>query len=128
MLLFLMFLYTVKMICITYVLSACGYVETLVQMFLGYSCALRFFIIHRQRDKCIEKTFIEFILILFMRYTIHTTIIVERILCLLRGSSRKFKLMLIKNLYMQLYSVNFQQLINSMQKCINNREMLNRVF
>jgi len=64
-----------------------------------------------QRDKCIEETFIEYILILFMRYITHTTIIVERILRLLRVSARKFKLMLIKNLYMQLYSVNFQQLI-----------------
>jgi len=44
------------------------YVETLVQIFLGYSCFKIFIIFYNssQRDKCIEETFIEFILILFI--------------------------------------------------------------
>lgn len=52
--------------------------HTLIQMFLGYSCALRFlpfFITRRRRDKCNEEMFVEYILIL-----IRSHVVVEHIL------------------------------------------------
>jgi len=60
-------------ICITCMWLRWDFSTNISRLFVRFKIFIIFYN-SSQRDKCIEETFIEFILILFMRYTTHITI------------------------------------------------------